>query len=125
LLFCIFNVYFNAVRMVKNGANSPDGSLLPSIQKPGFRFCHECQMNSPPRSFHCPGLYLRIFSYQSFKFAIFAFCVETTTVHLLENVLGTSIKFFFQTLFLLKFYFQRYFMASICNLWPVTFACFM
>uniref|UniRef100_A0A915M8R8 Palmitoyltransferase n=1 Tax=Meloidogyne javanica TaxID=6303 RepID=A0A915M8R8_MELJA len=54
LLLFGFNVYLNAWKVVKVGPNSPNASLLPTVQKAGYRFCYECNFNAPPRSFHCP-----------------------------------------------------------------------
>lgn len=27
---------------------------LPAVLKPGWRYCHFCQLNAPPRAHHCP-----------------------------------------------------------------------
>uniref|UniRef100_A0A8R1DZP7 Palmitoyltransferase n=2 Tax=Caenorhabditis japonica TaxID=281687 RepID=A0A8R1DZP7_CAEJA len=48
-----FNVYSNWFFMMKIGPNGRN-SILPNVVKPGFKYCHSCQGNSPPRAYHCP-----------------------------------------------------------------------
>ncbi|MFH4975851.1 hypothetical protein AB6A40_002560 [Gnathostoma spinigerum] len=47
------NAFINIYKIVKVGPNGL-GSDLPALNKPGFRYCYDCQLNEPPRSFHCP-----------------------------------------------------------------------
>uniref|UniRef100_A0A7E4WD74 Palmitoyltransferase n=1 Tax=Panagrellus redivivus TaxID=6233 RepID=A0A7E4WD74_PANRE len=53
LAYCGLNVYLNLYKIVKVGPNG-NASDLPSVQKPGYKFCHSCNVNSPPRAHHCP-----------------------------------------------------------------------
>lgn len=51
-----FCLYLNVIGALYKAAstNSTSGSVvLPSILKPGWRFCSICESNSPPRSHHC------------------------------------------------------------------------
>ncbi|KAL6724715.1 hypothetical protein Aduo_019579 [Ancylostoma duodenale] len=52
-LFLAFNVYMNWYKMLKVGPSglSPE---LPNVVKAGFRYCHSCHANAPPRAYHCP-----------------------------------------------------------------------
>lgn len=54
LLYLSFNLYMNIYKLIKIGPNGPK-SDLPSTMKPGYKYCHICCFNSPPRSHHCPG----------------------------------------------------------------------
>jgi len=47
------NAYLNIYKMISIGPNGKN-SQLPAIIKPGFRYCHDCKLNVPQRSFHCP-----------------------------------------------------------------------
>uniref|UniRef100_A0A1I8C1M8 Palmitoyltransferase n=1 Tax=Meloidogyne hapla TaxID=6305 RepID=A0A1I8C1M8_MELHA len=87
LLFFGLNVYLNAWKVVKVGPNSPNASLLPIVQKAGYRFCYECNFNAPPRSFHCPDHHC--------------------------SFVGCCVGHFN----------QRYFVAAIFNLLPITITC--
>jgi palmitoyltransferase len=49
-------IYFNAMAncaMLMVTDTGIRGVVLPSVLKPGWRFCSVCECNSPPRSFHC------------------------------------------------------------------------
>lgn len=48
-----FNAYLNILHVFLVGPNGQK-SALPTVVKPGYRFCHSCQLNSPPRAYHCP-----------------------------------------------------------------------
>lgn len=98
LLYFGFNLHYNAWKMTKVGPNSPNGAILPSVQKPGFKFCHDCQLNSPPRSFHCPVCNICIFR-RDHHCSFTACCVGHFN--------------------------QRFFMAAVVNLLPIAFACFV
>ncbi|XP_038046486.1 probable palmitoyltransferase ZDHHC24 [Patiria miniata] len=51
-LFLFANTLGNFIMTI--GVDSSSGSVhLPSILKPGWNYCHRCQKNSPPRSYHC------------------------------------------------------------------------
>ncbi|CAK5058853.1 unnamed protein product [Meloidogyne enterolobii] len=96
LLFFGFNVYLNAWKVVKVGPNSPNASLLPTVQKAGYRFCYECNFNAPPRSFHCP---------------VCNICILRRDHH--SSFVGCCVGHFN----------QRYFVAAIFNLLPITLSC--
>ncbi|KAL4218637.1 protein-cysteine S-acyltransferase [Mactra antiquata] len=55
-MFMGLYIYFNALssfwKTIVTDA-SVRGLLLPSILKPGWRFCPVCECNAPSRSFHC------------------------------------------------------------------------
>lgn len=54
LLFLLgLNFFGNWYKMVKVGPNGKS-SDLPSVMRPGFKYCHVCHLNAPPRSHHCP-----------------------------------------------------------------------
>ncbi|CAD5234067.1 unnamed protein product [Bursaphelenchus xylophilus] len=95
LTMIALNVYFNIVQMFRVGPNGFN-TELPTIQKQGFRYCHQCQLNSPPRAYHCPSCdtcVLRRDHHCSFA----AICVGHFN--------------------------QRYFVAAILNLWIVMAVC--
>lgn len=98
LIYLGVNTYLNAWKMVKTGPNSSDGLVLPSIQKPGFHFCHQCQLNAPPRSFHCP---------------VCNFCVLRRDHHC--SFTGCCVGHFN----------QRFFLCAVVNLLPVSATCFI
>ncbi|VDO33952.1 unnamed protein product [Onchocerca flexuosa] len=54
LMFLGLNAFANVYKIISVGPNG-NYSDLPAIQKPGYRFCYNCQLNEPPRSHHCPG----------------------------------------------------------------------
>jgi len=74
----------------------PNGNLsgLPSILKPGFKFCHICHLNEPPRSHHCPVCNICILR-RDHHCSFVACCVGHFN--------------------------QRYFVAAIANLWILSF----
>lgn len=45
--------YLNLYKMIVVGANGLQTPLLPALMRAGFRYCYRCQLNAPPRSFHC------------------------------------------------------------------------
>ncbi|GMT32214.1 hypothetical protein PFISCL1PPCAC_23511 [Pristionchus fissidentatus] len=47
------NCYINYVLMVRAGPNGRN-TVLPNTVQVGFRFCHSCRAQSPPRAYHCP-----------------------------------------------------------------------
>uniref|UniRef100_A0A915EPQ9 Palmitoyltransferase n=2 Tax=Ditylenchus dipsaci TaxID=166011 RepID=A0A915EPQ9_9BILA len=97
LLYISSNVYLNIYKMVSVGPNGRS-SDLPSIIKPGFKYCHSCCLNSPPRSHHCPicnTCVLRRDHHCSFA----AVCVGHFN--------------------------QRFFIAAIVNLLIISFTCFL
>ncbi|VBB30084.1 unnamed protein product [Acanthocheilonema viteae] len=47
------NAFANVYNVISIGPNG-NCSDLPAVQKRGYRFCHNCQLNEPPRSHHCP-----------------------------------------------------------------------
>ncbi|CAI4228633.1 unnamed protein product [Auanema sp. JU1783] len=51
--FLAFNVYVNWFRMIQTGPNGSKAVLV-DIVKSGYRFCHSCRANAPPRAYHCP-----------------------------------------------------------------------
>lgn len=52
-LVLAFNVYVNWYKMLTVGPNGLNPAL-PNVVKSGFRFCHSCHANAPPRAYHCP-----------------------------------------------------------------------
>ncbi|VDM29762.1 unnamed protein product [Toxocara canis] len=48
------NAFANVYKMITVGPNGCT-SDLPALMKPGYHYCHSCQLNEPPRSHHCPG----------------------------------------------------------------------
>ena len=53
---CGLFVYFNVITsffLLSTTNSTTARHILPSILKPGWRYCSECQTNSPPRSSHC------------------------------------------------------------------------
>ena len=46
------NVITSLLKTISTDTTS-GSTVLPSILKPGWRFCSCCEANSPPRSFHC------------------------------------------------------------------------
>ncbi|CAI5455952.1 unnamed protein product [Caenorhabditis angaria] len=53
ILFFAFNLYSNWIFMIRVGPNGRN-AILPNVVKSGFRYCHSCHTNSPPRAYHCP-----------------------------------------------------------------------
>lgn len=51
-IYISFNIFFNLYHVLRVDASGKQ-SLLPSILMPGWNYCHVCQLNSPPRSYHC------------------------------------------------------------------------
>lgn len=54
LIFLGLNAFANVYNIISVGPNG-NCSDLPAVQKQGYRFCYQCQLNEPPRSHHCPG----------------------------------------------------------------------
>uniref|UniRef100_A0A2P2ICY8 Palmitoyltransferase n=1 Tax=Hirondellea gigas TaxID=1518452 RepID=A0A2P2ICY8_9CRUS len=52
IVLLVFNVMTNMIMVMRVDA-SGDASVLPVILKPDWKFCHWCELNSPPRSYHC------------------------------------------------------------------------
>lgn len=54
-LFIFIQVFTNMYSMILSNSTVRSSSMnLPSVLRPGWYYCHVCQMNSPPRSHHCP-----------------------------------------------------------------------
>uniref|UniRef100_A0A8R1TNY5 Palmitoyltransferase n=1 Tax=Onchocerca volvulus TaxID=6282 RepID=A0A8R1TNY5_ONCVO len=53
LMFLGLNAFANVYKIISVGPNG-NYSDLPAVQKQGYRFCYNCQLNEPPRSHHCP-----------------------------------------------------------------------
>ncbi|XP_014673429.1 PREDICTED: probable palmitoyltransferase ZDHHC24 isoform X1 [Priapulus caudatus] len=51
-LFITANVAANMYWVITTDASGRSLGL-PSVLKSGWKYCHECQLNSPPRSYHC------------------------------------------------------------------------
>ncbi|CAD5230163.1 unnamed protein product [Bursaphelenchus okinawaensis] len=95
LTLIAFNAYLNIIQMVRVGPNGLDNEL-PTVQKPGFRFCHQCQLNSPMRAYHCPTCDICILR-RDHHCSFGAVCVGHFN--------------------------QRYFVAAVVNLWIVLAVC--
>ncbi|TKR81192.1 hypothetical protein L596_015107 [Steinernema carpocapsae] len=86
------NMYLNIYKMVTVGPNGGNNDL-PSIMKPGFRYCFSCKLNSPPRAYHCPVCEVCVFR-RDHHCSFASVCVGHHN--------------------------QRYFVAGIVNLWLAT-----
>ena len=54
-LFVAFGVFSNLYSMIfTNSTVKNSGISLPSVLRPDWMYCPNCQMNAPPRSHHCP-----------------------------------------------------------------------
>ncbi|XP_069194404.1 palmitoyltransferase ZDHHC16A isoform X2 [Procambarus clarkii] len=51
-LFILYNIFHNILLVIRTDASGRT-SYLPSVLKPGWRYCAICQVNYPPRSYHC------------------------------------------------------------------------
>ena len=51
-MFAAINVFTNLFFMMATDSTTGSASL-PSVLKSGWKYCPFCQLNSPPRSFHC------------------------------------------------------------------------
>lgn len=51
--FIVFNIFGNMYLLKRVDASGKQKSL-PAILKQEWRYCHLCELNSPPRSYHCP-----------------------------------------------------------------------
>ncbi|XP_037774805.1 probable palmitoyltransferase ZDHHC24 [Penaeus monodon] len=52
VVFITYNVFHNLLLVIRTDASGRT-SFLPSVLKPGWRYCAICQVNYPPRSYHC------------------------------------------------------------------------
>ncbi|XP_014669671.1 PREDICTED: probable palmitoyltransferase ZDHHC24 isoform X2 [Priapulus caudatus] len=52
LTFIVANILGNFLMLVLVDVSST-GMFLPTVLKPEWRYCYECEQNSPPRSHHC------------------------------------------------------------------------
>lgn len=59
LMLLGLNAFANVYKVISVGPNG-NCSDLPAVQKQGYRFCYNCQLNEPPRSHHCPGNFVII-----------------------------------------------------------------
>lgn len=50
--YIVMNIFGNILLIMRTDA-SGRLSFLPSIQTKDWKFCYACQLNSPPRSYHC------------------------------------------------------------------------
>ncbi|KAK8743669.1 hypothetical protein OTU49_001199, partial [Cherax quadricarinatus] len=50
--FIFYNIFHNILLVIRTDASGRT-SYLPSVLKPGWRYCAICQVNYPPRSYHC------------------------------------------------------------------------
>lgn len=51
-LFVYLNVIISFYRLFTTHSTT-SGVVLPTLQPPGWKYCHTCGINAPPRSFHC------------------------------------------------------------------------
>ncbi|KAI6191355.1 Palmitoyltransferase [Aphelenchoides bicaudatus] len=89
------NVYLNLYKLITVGPNGK-AAPLPTVMKPGFRYCHSCQLNSPPRAYHCP---------------VCDVCIYRRDHHC--SFAATCVGHFN----------QRYFISAIANLWVLMLWC--
>ncbi|XP_042877032.1 probable palmitoyltransferase ZDHHC24 [Penaeus japonicus] len=52
VVFVAYNIFHNILLVIRTDASGRT-SFLPSVLKPGWRYCSICQVNYPPRSYHC------------------------------------------------------------------------
>lgn len=52
-VFILFNIFGNMFMLKRIDASGKQKSL-PSVLKHNWYYCHQCNLNSPPRSYHCP-----------------------------------------------------------------------
>uniref|UniRef100_A0A914DL43 Palmitoyltransferase n=2 Tax=Acrobeloides nanus TaxID=290746 RepID=A0A914DL43_9BILA len=97
LLFLGFNVYANMYKTYVVGPNGKS-SQLPSVLKPGHRYCHACNLNSPPRAYHCPVCNVCIFR-RDHHCSFLSVCIGHFN--------------------------QRYFLAAAVNLWIISATCML
>ncbi|KAI6173800.1 Palmitoyltransferase [Aphelenchoides besseyi] len=95
LTYMGLNIYLNLWMLIRVGSNG-NSAPLPTVMKPGFRYCHSCQLNAPPRTYHCPVCDKCIFR-RDHHCSFAATCVGHFN--------------------------QRYFVAGIINLWIVLAIC--
>lgn len=77
LTYLGLNVYLNLYKLIKVGPNGK-AAPLPTVMKPGFRYCHSCQLNSPPRVCNLFG---------RFEFNVFRLIIVRSVI----NVCGDEI----------------------------------
>ncbi|XP_067940132.1 probable palmitoyltransferase ZDHHC24 [Watersipora subatra] len=51
-LYFFANIYGNFIKLILTDS-STRGMMLPTTLQENWRFCHTCECNSPPRSWHC------------------------------------------------------------------------
>ncbi|VDO34033.1 unnamed protein product [Brugia timori] len=86
------NAFANVYKVISVGPNG-NCSDLPAVQKHGYRFCYNCQLNEPPRSHHCPVCDRCVFR-RDHHSSFVAVCVGHFN--------------------------QRYYISAICSLWIIS-----
>ncbi|EJW74962.1 hypothetical protein WUBG_14128 [Wuchereria bancrofti] len=91
------NAIANVYKVISVGPNG-NCSDLPAVQKHGYRFCYNCQLNEPPRSHHCPVCDRCVFR-RDHHCSFVAVCIGHFN--------------------------QRYYISAICSLWIISSAVLM
>ncbi|KAK6113049.1 DHHC palmitoyltransferase family protein [Brugia pahangi] len=91
------NAFANVYKVISVGPNG-NCSDLPAVQKHGYRFCYNCQLNEPPRSHHCPVCDRCVFR-RDHHSSFVAVCVGHFN--------------------------QRYYISAICSLWIISLTVLM